>query len=366
MERNDTWDPKISIEKEIDSYTEQPKEQLFTIKTANKTIEDAALRPNPTDLYMKLWYEGEICCLFADSNQGKSIFAVQMAEHIAQRQKVLLVDCELSDKQFQLRYTNPDTGHHYQFSENLLRAEINPRSFTAEKYEDAIINNIELIAQEQSASIIIIDNISYICKASEKGEEAGMLMVKLVQLKMKYGWSLLVIAHTPKRSLWNPITQNDLAGSKRLYNFFDSVFAIGASAKDSQLRYIKQLKVRVEKYDYDENNVMVFRIEKTDSFLHFEFVGFSSEREHLNQKGPNKEEQLIENVQQLHNQGKSLRSIAEILGTNKSKVQRILKSQSEQKRKELPKKTKSSVSLSHSRIHGTVGTTGQNDDSTLF
>ena len=40
------------------------------------------------------------------------------------------------------------------------------------------------------------------------------------------------------------ITSNDLAGSKRLYNFFDSVFAIGKSAQDGGLRYVKQLKVR--------------------------------------------------------------------------------------------------------------------------
>ncbi len=53
---------------------------------------------------MELWHEGEVCCLFADSNLGKSIFAVQMADEIARDQNVLYVDCELSDKQFQLRY----------------------------------------------------------------------------------------------------------------------------------------------------------------------------------------------------------------------------------------------------------------------
>ena len=53
--------------------------------------------------------------------------------------------------------------------------------------------------------------------------------------------SILVLAHTPKRSLDCPITSNDLAGSKRLYNFFDSVFTIGKSAQDGGLRYVKQL-----------------------------------------------------------------------------------------------------------------------------
>lgn len=55
-------------------------------------------------------------------------------------------------------------------------------------------------------------------------------MIHLNNLKKRYGLSILVLAHTPKRSMECPITSNDLAGSKRLYNFFDSVFAIGKSA----------------------------------------------------------------------------------------------------------------------------------------
>ena len=75
----------------------------------------------------------------------------------------------------------------------------------------------------------------------EKGDAAGRLMIQLNNLKKRYGLSILVLAHTPKRSLDCPITSNDLAGSKRLYNFFDSVFVIGKSALDGGLRYVKQL-----------------------------------------------------------------------------------------------------------------------------
>ena len=34
------------------------------------------------------------------------------------------------------------------------------------------------------------------------------------------------------------------AGSRNLYNFFDSVMTIGQSAKDDRLRYVKQLIIR--------------------------------------------------------------------------------------------------------------------------
>ena len=79
---------------------------MFTVKTANRTIKEAALRPNPDALWLTLWYEGEVCCLFSDSNLGKSIYAVQIATSIADKQRVLYFDFELSDKQFQLRYSD--------------------------------------------------------------------------------------------------------------------------------------------------------------------------------------------------------------------------------------------------------------------
>lgn len=88
---------------------------ILTIKTDNQAVTDASTRPDPVQLYLELWYEGKVCCLFADSNLGKSIFAVQMADEIARTRNVLYVDCELSDKQFQLRYCNPDTGERHIF-----------------------------------------------------------------------------------------------------------------------------------------------------------------------------------------------------------------------------------------------------------
>lgn len=66
---------------------------ILAVKTANQTIIDVATRPNQRDLYFSLWYEGEVCYLFADANIGKSIFAVQMAEEIARTAKVLYLDC---------------------------------------------------------------------------------------------------------------------------------------------------------------------------------------------------------------------------------------------------------------------------------
>lgn len=320
-----TNDPITTITEEIESLSGTESIGMFTVKTANRTIADAALRPDPRELYHELWYEGEVCCLFSDSNLGKSIYAVQMAGEIAIDRPVLLVDCELSDKQFQMRYTDQETGRRHIFPDNLYRAEINPVSLDVKDYEEKIIQHIEAAALRKNCSVIIIDNLTYLCNSSDKGVDAGLFMMKLMNLKKRYAWSLLIIAHTPKRSLTSPITQNDLAGSKKLYNFFDSVFAIGQSAKDDRLRYVKQLKVRAGEYRYNSANVLLYEIEKTDGYVHFEFLEFSTEAAHLREQTDKDINQEQKNVTELRSQGKTVREIAAITGLSKSKVDRMIK-----------------------------------------
>ena len=297
---------------------------IFTVKTANRTIREAALRPNPDALWLTLWYEGEVCCLFSDSNLGKSIYAVQIATSIAKKQKVLYFDFELSDKQFQLRYSD-EANNLNQFPDNLYRVEINRDSLDAVNFEEAVIGNIEQTAIKLGAKVLIIDNLTYLCVASEKGDAAGTLMLRLMALKRKYGLSMLILAHTPKRCLYHPITQNDLAGSKQLYNFFDSVFAIGKSAKNSSVRYIKQLKVRYGNYTYDADNVIVCVIEKVGTFLQFVDIGYAVEKEHLKEPSEKDSTQEKETIKRMVAEGKTYRVIASELGVTLGKVQRALK-----------------------------------------
>jgi len=298
---------------------------MFTVKSANDTIREAKKRPNPRPLWRKMWYEGEVCCLFSDSNLGKSILAVQIGTHIAKEQKVLYFDFELSEKQFQLRYTDDTDNSSFVFPSNFFRVSINSEKYDIKDFETNVIRNIELVAISENAKIIIIDNLTYLCNSSEKGDLAGMLMMELMEMKRKLGVSLLILAHTPKRPLTNPITQNDLAGSKKLYNFFDSVFAIGKSARDGNLRYVKQIKVRYGEYDYDSDNVLVFELKKEHSFLGFVSRGTATERQHLKERTDREDENLLERVRQLHEQQYPYRQIAEQLDISESKAYRLTK-----------------------------------------
>lgn len=297
---------------------------MLKIKSANEWTREAALRPDPKPLWLSLWYEGEVCCLFADSNLGKSIYAVEIASEIAKTQKVIYFDFELSDKQFQLRYSD-DNGNLYTFSDNLLRSEIDPDLIEEGKFEDEVIADIEGASIQYDCKVLIVDNITYLNSVTEKADAASMLMMRLMQLKKKHGLSILVLAHTPKRPLTSPITQNDLAGSKKLFNFFDSVFAIGRSAKDENLRYIKQVKVRAGAFEYGAENVIVSEIVKEGSWLHFRNIGYATEREHLKEQTDKDISSFDERVKGLRADGKSIREIADSLGVSKSKIGNIIK-----------------------------------------
>ena len=249
---------------------------------------------------------------------------MQIAAQLAKTRKVLYFDFELSDKQFQLRYSD-EQGNLNKFPDNLYRVEINRESLDVSNFEEAIIGNIEQAALMTGAKVLIIDNLTYLCIASEKGDAAGALMFRLMALKKKHGLSMLILAHTPKRCLSNPITQNDLAGSKKLYNFFDSVFAIGKSAKDNNLRYIKQLKVRYGNYTYDSDNVIVSAIEKVGAFLQFSNIGYATEKEHLKEFTDKDRAEAINEVKRLSSEGKSQREIARALNLSLGCVNKYLK-----------------------------------------
>ena len=325
---------------------------VMSIKTANRTILEASQLPTPRALWDSFWYEGELSCLFADSNVGKSILAVQIADRIARTDNVLYLDFELSEKQFQLRYTN-EHGKPYTFPEKLYRVSLDCNSLLEADFEEAIMGGIEQMALQTGCKIFIVDNLTYLCCAMEKGDAAGRLMIQLNNLKKKYGLSVLVLAHTPKRSLDCPITSNDLAGSKRLYNFFDSVFAIGKSAQDGELRYVKQLKVRYGTFSHDADNVIIYEIEKVDAFLQFVFRGYSTEKEHLKKLGDNESSQRDCQILQLSRSGKSVREIASQVNCGKSTVSRII-----QRNRKVEESTVPSVPLSQPGGNGTVGQYG--------
>jgi len=311
---------------------------LFTVKTASRWIEQAKTRPIPKMLFGEFWFEGEVCILFADTNLGKSILAVQIGNSISRgeqirgfnlettKQPILYFDFELSDKQFENRYSI-QFEQHYNFDDNFIRVEINPDAEIPENqaFEDYLNCSLERSITETGAKVLIIDNLTYLKNGTETAKDALPLMKQLKALKSKYDVSVLILAHTPKRDLSKPITRNDLQGSKMLINFCDSSFSIGESHSDKNLRYLKQIKQRNTEQIYDAENVCVCQIYKPSNFLLFEFLNFGKEWEHLKQHTEKDRENTIEKVKELSQQGKSQRIISAELGISLGAVNKYLK-----------------------------------------
>ena len=121
------------------------------------------------------------------------------------------------------------------------------------------------------------------------------------------------------------IDQNDLAGSKRLINFFDAAFSIGKSMDDPQIKYLKQIKVRTGQFVYDQDHVLLCTIEQKFSLVQFVEQGFGDEADHLKKPKAQEKAMQMASVKSLKAAGKSIREIAELTGISKSKVDRLLK-----------------------------------------
>ena len=319
----------------ITDAVEKPRSRgILTVEKASESVDIALEEPDPEDLYYGLICQGEATAFYGESGSGKTIFAVQMAIKMAQRRKVLYADFELSRKQFQKRYakrtTDPETGKEvitrYPFPPNLFRCFFNNDDDSDEDSytEDSILEAIEQTALECKAEVVFIDNLTYLCAAAEDTKEAAKLMKKLVRLKRKYGWTLIVLTHSPKRDNSLPLTQDSMSGSKKLANLFDAVIALGKSAKDSGIRYIKQCKVRSSAEVYTADNVAVYSIVDENSFLHFKFLSTGVEADYLKTRQDNDLSEAVFQILDLRSKKYSEQKIANELGISKSKVHRAL------------------------------------------
>ena len=337
--------PKIMTSTNQNTNPNNPRPgDLLIIKSANEWIDEAKRKPIPKKIFGPFWYEEELCILFADTNQGKSLLAVQIIDSVSKgipilglemelkASKVIYFDLELTSKQFEMRYARYDKVKdilfdHFEFSELFLRAEINPYGFdeTIEEYESFLFKEIENHASKSGAKILVIDNLSCVISDNEKAKNTTPFLIRLNNLKKMYGWSILLIAHTPKRNLFAPISRNDIQGSKSFINLIDSCFAVGESQKDPSFKYLKQIKVRYGAFQYPSENVLVCKIGKDTNFSSFKFLHCGKESDHLKQLNPTDKSQIKNKAYDLKEDGYSNVKIAQELGVSESAVRKWLK-----------------------------------------
>jgi hypothetical protein len=340
IERTERWKQAVNLN--TDNY--------FVVKSANEWMAQARTKPIAKKLFGEFWFEGEVCMLFADTNVGKSILAVQAADAISrgrsvgplkvecEAQKVVYFDFELTEKQFEARFSERDdeqrtTSNPYIFHSNFDRAEINPetvdlRGFT--RFEDYLNHSLDETILKTGAKVLIIDNLTYLRDETENARNALPLMKYLKELKQRHGVSILALAHTPKRDSGKPLSRNDLQGSKMIINFCDSAFAIGESHKEPGVRYIKQIKARNTEIIYHGENVLMATIVKDANFLRFDFRSTGVEADHLKGKSEKDVAEMVRRAKELSSHGLSNRKVAEKLGIAHTTVARYLNLEAQQ------------------------------------
>ncbi len=327
-------------------------DNLFLARPANAYLNAANGKPkSERRLFGDFWLEGEMTVLFGETGSGKSVLAMQIARALAggprlepfemdvEPGRVAYFDFELTDDQFQKRYTSDASrpGETSPFPDNLIRCPPQvlrslPPGF--ENFHDFLIGSITHLVEYLDAKFIILDNITWLSPNLEASPTAQRLMKTLVQLKKELGISILVLAHTQKRFSRTPIEIAHLNGSKMLSVFADSMFALGTSRRGKRLRYIKATKHRNTPDRDAETEVATVKIGKEGNFLGFTYVDLTDERSHNGWSyGQADRPEFVEQVRGLAERQFTQREIAEQLGVGSTTINRCLKAL---KRKEAP------------------------------
>ena len=297
---------------------------FFKARTAKTRLEDSILMEKPKQFFDCFVVEGEVTVLFAPTNVGKSVLALQIADAISQGksdygfvsemtkgENVAYVDLENTDQQFAGRYS----GHI--FSDNLKILEM---PMGIEYTMEQLLAHLKDFIIEEKCKVLVFDNISFMGNL-QSANEAMATIKALRKLRDELNITILVVAHTNKKNN-KPMTINDLAGSAKVGNLIDAAFALGRVMGDTGLRYIKQLKARSGEKKY-EDPVMIVEMVR-DGGLHFEFRDTGIEQNLLKIPKDVDEEEVYNQVWYLHKQGMSCRKIESELGISKSKVNSII------------------------------------------
>ena len=304
----------------------KPNRKVIKSISFKQALEDAKVKGKPKTLFGQLWWKNELVVVFATTNVGKTVLAMQIADALSKgdsvfddlknecgKLKVSYLDWELSAMQIINRYSD-ENGNLYDFSENLTRIEKNYdfKHKKGDPYEEYLTDDIESHVEEHEPQVLIIDNLSVLRSGTESAKEALPLMHFLNNLKVKYNLSIMVVGHTPKKDVFTPINMNHLQGSAQISNALDGCFAIGM-CHDQKQRYIIELKQRNAEITAHAGNVIICDLLKEDKFLKFKYVDRNSEQSQLMDLNEEAVIEIEKTTAKKLQEGKSHKEIANLI-----------------------------------------------------
>lgn len=284
-------------------------------------------------------YENDLCIIFGGPNIGKTILNTQIAEMVGSGKGVggfasevldqpIILDLEMDARKLARRYAR-DQASVYSFSKSIIRMYQNRDFIGRLKAQEKIEQAIDLM-REYDSKILIVDNFSAMGVDHEKSQDALELMRTFRQVTAQVNGTVIVAAHTPKRSGNEILQLKDLAGSAVISNFADSVIGIGQDARSPNRRYLKGFKNRDVEKKFAGPQVLECEIRKADNGLvYFERIGTAFESQMLVSDQEAEKMQRNNDISQLKADGMSLRDIAKKLDISLGAVQYALKNNSQ-------------------------------------
>jgi KaiC/GvpD/RAD55 family RecA-like ATPase len=310
------------------------------MQSGNSILNNTRDLPELKKLFGDCWVEGEICVFVGDSNVGKTILAMQIGLAIADpkriyhsfnidenhfevnssAQEVLFFNFELSDRKIAKRF-RADDGTEFEFPENF-------RLISFDDYTKDFQKGIESMIEHTGAKVIIIDNLSRFQAygySIEQSDDAMQLIQWFESIRKKYGCSILLVHHPAKRKPFSAWTINCLAGSKKIANSVDSIFAMGKDlSKGQNYRYVKQLKVRDSELKYSDEQVASFEVSKPNVRLKVEYVGMTGNEMSCLKVNADNQTERNETISYLSNEGLSYRDIGDRVNLSHTQVANII------------------------------------------
>lgn len=307
-----------------------------------KALQEAKAKGKPKKLFGQLWWQNELVVVFATTNVGKTVLAMQIGNALSKgkntalersdlinecgKLKVAYLDWELSAMQIMSRYTD-EKENIYDFDKDFIRIEKNYeyKFKTGDSFEKLLRKDIKSQVEEHKPDVLIIDNLSVLRSGTESAKEALPLMHFLNNLKVEYNLSIMVVGHTPKKDLYTSINMNHLQGSAQISNALDGCFAIGKAQGEANGRYIIELKQRNAQVKYHSENVIECELEKPSDFLQFKYVGTNSEQSQLLELSEMAKIQIEKESIDNHNKGFSQEKIANLIPFGSSWVGNLIR-----------------------------------------
>lgn len=302
------------------------KENCFIVETANKALADGLAEKPARRLFGDFIFEAEVTICFADSNIGKSILCMQIADGISKGQPIIAgmpneagamrvgyIDFELKARQFARRYSDYSTGEIHEFNDNLLRIRVKRPKCKGSELVATYIAHLREIIQEHKIEMLMLDNLTAMVGDMTKGEDAQDVITSLQELAEE-GVTILVISH-PKKGVSKGedlnkygLQKDDMLGSSVLGHLTDAMFALGQNAAEHDVVYAKNLK---DRNTAKSDAVAVFERSKEGAFLGFTFKEWSTESKQTKKMSEEDQERLKIEIKHLY-YSEGVTNVAEI------------------------------------------------------